>query len=173
MFACKDKADFGDAPEPSKAMTPMAPMAPFERVGSNPAEPLRFVDPSPSRRSDFEDVFDDPLLSTSFGNDETSDSGDFPDFEDPMVEVEEECSVPMFGDFDKERLPTVNEIDEDEEGESNFEVQMDAKVPTFDAEEPEEPGPGEASLGTTSAEGTARTAPRVRPTSARIRAGRE
>ena len=30
---------------------------------------------------DFEDVFDDPLLSTSFGNDETSDSGDFPDFE--------------------------------------------------------------------------------------------
>jgi len=39
----QDKADFGDAPEPSKAMTPMAPMAPFERVGSNPAEPLRFV----------------------------------------------------------------------------------------------------------------------------------
>ena len=30
---------------------------------------------------DFEDVFDDPLLSTSFGNDETSDCGDFPDFE--------------------------------------------------------------------------------------------
>lgn len=86
-----------------------------------------------------------------------------------MVEVEEECSVPMFGDFDKDRLPTVNEIDEDEEGESNFEVQMDAKVPTFDAEEPEEPG--EASIGTMSADKG--TAPRVRPTSARIRAGRE
>jgi len=161
-FAFKDdyEADFEDEELSKPQVTSLTET-------SRPAERVQ-AEASPSRLSDFQDIFDEPLLSSSCGNDETSDSGDFlPDVEDPMVEVEEEDSVPMFGDFDKDRLPTVNEIDEDEEGEANLEVQMDAKVPTFHVAEVQ---PGEASFSTFEPQ---RTPARVRPTSARVRRGQE